>query len=165
MVNCWAVFKCVNLGQEWQAASVLLGWFHSVPPDLQLMFFDSISLKITGPEQAWIMNNWKREMRVRVCIAMTPFNGEHVLRIHVSYLHPKLRPLTFCRMIGWHLLLSLILYQSPVFIIPSPSNWDFLGWGEWEKSFALSHPIGATYILQGLGKTSRKSTQGCWPLD
>lgn len=68
-----------------------------------------ILLKITGPEQTRMMNNWKREIAVYVCIRMTPFIGEDVLCIHVSYPHPKLGPVTFCMMIRWHLLLSLIL--------------------------------------------------------
>lgn len=65
-----------------------------------------------------------------MCIEMRPFVGEDVLYIRVSYLHSKLRPVTFCMMTGWHLFLSLVLYHSPVFIIPSPpSNCFVVGRG------------------------------------
>jgi len=98
---------------------------------------------------------------VHVCVGMTPFIGKGMLCIHVSYLHPKLGPATCCMVIGWHVLLALILHQSPVFIIPSPPSNCFFGLGgEWGKGFSLSHPIGTSCILQGLGKSSPKSTRG-----
>lgn len=157
-VNCWALFRNVSLGQEWQAEFVLPVWSHGVPPNLQLVFWLNLA------ENTWAWDRRKYCARGR---GMTAFIGQDVFWVPVSYLYHTPWAVALCMMIGWHFLLSHSLLVPCVNHSFSPFKLlcrVFCRMGKWGKGFSLSHPVGTSCILQALGRGSWKSTWRCWPL-